>query len=223
MKRITPSADVSCGPVKTSPEGMLRLPSELTHVRPSTFSRRSVPGASMWISRRRREPLDQPRLERAQLAPRGDRVVAVQEQRALDEVLELARAHPGLLGGGRGRPQRDRPAPLSRTSRSGACARAARAIRAGSTQASAFALSVGLDPQRRVECSRLGQLGRRERRRVARRGPRARSPRTARAARRPAAATPRARAPRAAAPAAAARPASWRRPRPAGPGCTSRQ
>ena len=41
----------SRGPVKTSPLGMLRRPSELTQVRPPTSSRRSVPGAWMRSSR----------------------------------------------------------------------------------------------------------------------------------------------------------------------------
>ena len=59
-KRIVPLAECSCGPVKTSPLGMLRRPSELIQVRPATFSRRSVPAVSMWISRAWREPLDHP-------------------------------------------------------------------------------------------------------------------------------------------------------------------
>ena len=46
MNATVPSALVSCGPVNTSPEGMLRRPSELTHLRFLTFSVRSVPGAS---------------------------------------------------------------------------------------------------------------------------------------------------------------------------------
>ena len=61
-------------------------------------------------------------------------------------------------------------------------ARAARASRAGSTPASAFALSVGLDPQRGVDVLGLGELRGRERRRAARRAPRSRSPRPGRAA-----------------------------------------
>ena len=44
---MRPLADVSRGPVKTSPDGMLRLPSLLTQVRLATLSRRSVPSASM--------------------------------------------------------------------------------------------------------------------------------------------------------------------------------
>ena len=51
VKRTRPVALVSSGPVKTSPEGMLRLPSELTQVRLATLRRRSVPSASMRISR----------------------------------------------------------------------------------------------------------------------------------------------------------------------------
>ncbi len=45
--RTRPFALVSWGPVKTSPEGMFRLPSELTHVRPLTSRVTSVPSASM--------------------------------------------------------------------------------------------------------------------------------------------------------------------------------
>ena len=55
----------------------------------------------MWISLAGARREISPAWNVAQLAPGGDRVVAVQEQRALDERLELARPHPGLLGGGR--------------------------------------------------------------------------------------------------------------------------
>ena len=51
VKRTRPLALSSSGPVKTSPLGMLRLPSELTHVRPATPSVRSVPSASRRSSR----------------------------------------------------------------------------------------------------------------------------------------------------------------------------
>ena len=44
---MRPFALRSSGPVKTSPLGMLRRPSELTQVRPPTRSVRSVPSASM--------------------------------------------------------------------------------------------------------------------------------------------------------------------------------
>ena len=45
--RTTPEAEVSTGPVNTSPDGMFRRPSELIHRRPETESVRSVPSPSM--------------------------------------------------------------------------------------------------------------------------------------------------------------------------------
>ena len=42
-------AESSTGPVKISPEGMLRRPSELIQVRPATERVRSVPSASIRI------------------------------------------------------------------------------------------------------------------------------------------------------------------------------
>ena len=60
------------------------------------------------------EPLDQPRLRVVQLAPGGDRVVAVEEERALDERFEVAGRDARLLGAGRRRPHRPAPAPLHR-------------------------------------------------------------------------------------------------------------
>jgi len=50
VKRIVPLAERSCGPVKTSPDGMLRRPSELIQVRPVTSSVMSVPSASIRTS-----------------------------------------------------------------------------------------------------------------------------------------------------------------------------
>jgi hypothetical protein len=57
------SALVSTGPVKISPLGMLRRPSELTQVRPATDKVRSVPSASMRSSRAPDKPLNEPCLE----------------------------------------------------------------------------------------------------------------------------------------------------------------
>ena len=51
VKRIVPFAERSWGPVKTSPLGMLRRPSEFTQVRPATSSVMSVPSASIRIRR----------------------------------------------------------------------------------------------------------------------------------------------------------------------------
>ena len=50
VKRIVPLAERSCGPVNTSPEGMLRRPSELIQVRPVTSRVMSVPSASIRTS-----------------------------------------------------------------------------------------------------------------------------------------------------------------------------
>ena len=55
--RTKPEADD--GPVNTSPEGMLRRPSEFTHTRPATPTTRSVPSPSMRSSEACRQPLDQ--------------------------------------------------------------------------------------------------------------------------------------------------------------------
>ena len=110
MKRITPSAECSCGPVKTSPEGMLRLPSELTHTRSETSSRRSVPSPRMWISRAGASRSISPAWN-ARSSPQAATGSSRSRNSArVDERLELPRAHPGLLGGRGRRPQRDRPA-----------------------------------------------------------------------------------------------------------------
>ena len=207
---MTPSAESSCGPVKTSPEGMLRLPSELTHVRPSTRSVRSVPSASMRSSRGGREPLDQPRLRVVQLAPRGDRIVAVEEERALDQRGEVAGRHAGLLRAGRRRPHRAAPAPLHRELADRLPgARGARQPRRVDAGQLARVLG-GEDPQQAVRALGVGELGGGVRRRGGRRAPPPSSPRSGRAATAAAPATPRARGSRAGARAAAARRASSR-------------
>ena len=110
VKRIVPLADSSSGPVKTSPLGMLRRPSELIQVRPPTRRRRSVPSASIRISRagraaRRAAP-------GASLSSRHacDRVGTVEEQGPVDERRVVVVAHPRLLGERRRRPDRAAPA-----------------------------------------------------------------------------------------------------------------
>ena len=224
MKRITPSAECSCGPVKTSPDGMLRLPSELIHVRPSTSSVRSVPSASMWISRAGARRSIRPAWN-ARSSPHAATGSSRSRNSArADEVLELARAHPGLLGGGGGRPQRDRPALGERAARAAARGRARRAPSGPGRRRPARSRSRWPGCAARRRCSRASASSRGRHAvqvRVARR--RSRSPRPAPAADVAAAARPRARGSRAAGRAAAARPASSRRPAPAGPACTSRQ
>ena len=83
MKRIVAGRpSPRCGPVKTSPLGMLRRPLELIQVRPSTRSAGRCP--------RPRSGSRAPRVSRSisrawnarQLAPGGHRVGAVEEQRA---------------------------------------------------------------------------------------------------------------------------------------------
>ena len=82
---------------------------------------RSVPSASMRSSRAPREPLDQRVLEVAQLAPGGDGVGAVEEQRARDEARRTRScAMPACCGARGRRPQRRAPALRSVASRIGA-------------------------------------------------------------------------------------------------------
>ena len=173
VKRMRPSAESSTGPVKTSPDGMLRLPSELTHVRPATLSRRSVPSASMRSSRAPAQPLDQARLQRAQLAPGGRRVVAVEEHGAADERLQLGGPHPGLLGGGGRGPQGPAPAaPHRRLADRRAGPRGARHARG--VDAGERGRVVGrLDRERRVGRPPPRPARRARTRRGARRAPRA--------------------------------------------------
>ena len=132
-------------------------------MRPATLSRRSVPSASIRSSLARAQPLDQPRLQRAQLAPRGGGVVAVEERRAADELGELGRAHAGPLGAGRGRPERAAPAPPQ----AGLAHRRAGAGRAGHPRRvdarERRHVVRRLDRERGVGLLGLGELGRRER------------------------------------------------------------
>ena len=130
------------GPVKTSPLGMLRLPSELTHVRPATLSVRSVPSASMRSSRGVAQAGDQALLEGAQPAPGGDRIGLVEEQRAAHEGREVVERHPRL------RRRAPRSATASSTSASSSSPRGSGAARgrsarsaSGSTPASSRALA----------------------------------------------------------------------------------
>ena len=207
VKRTWPLALCSCGPVKTSPLGMLRLPSELTHVRPATLSVRSVPSASRRSSRAsRRRPISA-LLEGAQAAPRRDRVGLVEEQRAAHEGREVLERHAGLRGQRLGRPQRRAPALLHRR----LADRAARTGVAGDAigvDAGELAHVAGrLDAHERVDPLGLGEREVGVVVEVALARVRVVGGRLARAARRAAAATRRARGSRAGARAAAARPA----------------
>ena len=194
----------------------MRRPSELTHVRPATLSRRSVPSASMRSSLALASRSISRAWVRAQLAPRGDRVVAVEEQRALDQRAEVAGRHPRLLRAGRRRPQGPAPAALHRElADARPRARGARQPRRVDAGQLARVLR-RLDRQQAVRALGVGELGGGEARRGGRRAPPPSSPRTARGAPCAAPATRRARGSRAAARAAAARRASSSAPAPAG-------
>ena len=107
----------SCGPVKTSPEGMLRLPSELIHVAALHAELQGRPGRLDRAASTPSPAADERVLERAQLAPGRDGVGLVEEQRALDERAEVAERHARLLRVGLRRPQRRGPAALQRLRR----------------------------------------------------------------------------------------------------------
>ena len=170
---MRPSAESSCGPVKTSPEGMLRFPSEFTHVRPSTRRRRSVPSASMCSSRAPARRSISAAWRARSSVQAADGIVLVEERRAPHEVGELRRAPCPPAG------RRRRSARTCRTSAAQARlpdraprprgARQARRIDAGQR-----AGVVGrLDDERGVGALGLRQLGGREgvEMRVARRRP----------------------------------------------------
>ncbi len=73
VKRILPVAEDSCGPVKTSPEGMLRLPSLLTQVRLVDLEPQvGALGLDAQLARAR-QAIDQRGLEAAQLVPAAER------------------------------------------------------------------------------------------------------------------------------------------------------
>ena len=160
MKRIAPVRATSrAGPVKTSPLGMLRWPSEFTQVRPLTLSVRSVPSASMRSSRGAAQALDQRVLEGAQA--RATRATGSGWSR------NIARAHergevvqrPCPAGGraGRRRPQRRAPALLQRRARAPGAARGRRARSAPGRRRRARAGRTGAwMPSTRVEALGLG-------------------------------------------------------------------
>ena len=91
------------GPVKISPEGMLRRPSELIQVRPATESVRSVPSPSIRTSETPVMNSTSPACRRPSVLPGRDRVVAVEEHRRGDVSLVVGQRHPGVGGVGGGR------------------------------------------------------------------------------------------------------------------------
>ena len=145
VKRIVPLAESSSGPVKTSPLGMLRRPSELIHVRPSTRRRRSVPSASIRISRATASRSTSRRLalRSARATPPPDR--AGRGTAPARRTPRSRLAHARLLGERRRRPHRPAPAPRQPGLLDRARGRAAaRVIQRGSTPASARVLAGAL-------------------------------------------------------------------------------
>ena len=167
---------------------------------------------------RPRQPLDQPRLERRAAPPtrRPDRR-GRGTARGARSAANSSRAHPGLLGARRRRPQRHAPAPLQPrvAHRLPGARERARSAPRRRPPARACWPAPGCRSRRRCPPPRPARPP--GSRRGARRARPPRSPRRRPAARAAAAATPRARAALAAAPAAAARPASSSARRPAGP------
>ena len=222
VNRTFPAQNPRAGPVNTSPLGMLRRPSELIQVRPSTRRRRSVPSALIRTSRAGRRRSTRRCWRGAQLPPGGDRIGAVEEQRPCDERRVLAFAHPGLLGERGRRPQRAAPATRRASPPGSRRERAADPGDAGSGRPRrARACSRARRSRPRVAPLRLGQLERREAVELALARVRDRSPRSARRRRAAAAATRRARS-TARCSASASGAASVVRARPATcwPGCT---
>ena len=223
MKRTWPFALDSSGPVKISPLGMLRVPSELTHRRPLTDSRRSVPGASMRSSRApatRSISCPGSRAARARRATGSgwSRNIARRTNAAnCSSAIPACRAPAGV--GQSVEHQRFSASPRAAARR----ARATRAISAGSTSASSRSSCGAWMPssassflaRARLEVVELVELG------VARVAVEARRLAGQLDAR--TSATPRARGSRAAARAAAAARASSSARRPSGAGSTSRQ
>ena len=100
--------------MKISPEGMLRLPSELIQVRPATERVKSVPGASIRSDFAPGHEFDQAGLAAPQLLPGGLRVVPIEEHGPGDEIFILGKAHAGGLGVSLGRILGQDPPPMPR-------------------------------------------------------------------------------------------------------------
>ncbi len=138
LNLIRPLADVSCGPVKTSPLGMLRWPSELTQMRPLTFSVRSVPSASMRSSCASRsraisDSWNSARPYQARTGSGWSRNIARRTNAAKSCSSIPAAAAPAGVG-----QSVEHQRFFSVRSRTGRRARATRAILPGSTPASSF-------------------------------------------------------------------------------------
>ena len=169
VKRIRPSARVlDAGPVKTSPEGMLRLPSELTQVRPLDGQRQvGALGLDAQLARARSAARSAAPGSARSSPHAAVGVVAVEEQRAADERRELGRAHARPAGRRRRRPQRQAPAARAAPPRAPARGRGRRAPSAPASTPRQRARVV-----RRLDADRgVGALApRRARRRRSRRG-----------------------------------------------------
>ena len=127
--------------MKTSPEGMLRFPSEFTHVRPATLRRRSVPSASIRSSlapASRSISFAWRALSSPQAATGSSRSRnSARSTSAAKSPVDI-RACCAPAGVGHSVPHQRRCIASSRT---GARVRAARACRAGSTPASSLVFS----------------------------------------------------------------------------------
>ena len=139
VKRIRPSALLSTGPLKISPLGMLRRPSLFIQLRPFTLSFRSVPSASILNSR---TPSSRS-ISSAWKAPSSPHAAGGSgRSRKVAPRTKAANSSSSI-------PASSAPAGVGQSvehqrffivrSRSGLRARAARAIRAGSTPASSRA------------------------------------------------------------------------------------
>ena len=110
----SPFAESSTGPGEELAVGHVVAPVGGDERAPETFRCRSVPGPSMWISSLPVDPLGEPaRLLRLR-APGLDRVVAVAQAGAVEEVLVVGQRHVGLGGVGVRREEGQAPAELAR-------------------------------------------------------------------------------------------------------------
>ncbi len=113
VKWMCPSAESSTGPVKTSPDGKLRLPSELIQVSAGDAEAQVGAGGSDVDVAPVLEPVDHAGLAVGELAPGGDRVGAIEHAGGGEECGELVGRHVGVLGEGGGGEDREGPAALA--------------------------------------------------------------------------------------------------------------
>ena len=97
-----PLAKSSTGPVKTSPLGKLRCPSELLQRRPATLRVRSVSSVTKRRVRLVASMSHSTLLFVVDGPPGGYRIGLIEQAGAVDEVLVVGQAHLGLLGTGLG-------------------------------------------------------------------------------------------------------------------------